>query len=61
MAAAQVRNWLNNTLGITDPDVRQEVTDQGLDSFATMWRFNKNRVKSLIYAIRKPGGMVANP
>lgn len=58
---AQVQNYLNNALGVTEERVRDAITDQGLDSFEAFDLLSDEDIKSVCSNARKPGGSVVNP
>jgi len=66
-AAAEIRNFLSNVIGMVDAagcDVnarRQAVMDEGLSTMQDLSEFNEEDVKTLCSLVRKPGGTIVNP
>lgn len=66
-AAATIRNFLADVIGINDGPVgnihqiRDKVRDEGLDQITDLVEFDDEDVKILCASVRKPGGSIQDP
>jgi hypothetical protein len=60
-ALVALNNYLNNVLGITSPEVRIALNNQGLTDFTDFLQLTENDVGDLCSIARKPGGLIPNP
>jgi hypothetical protein len=58
---AELNNYLNNVLQITQLPVREALNDQGLDAFDALSTLEEEDIKRICDTIRKPGGIIINP
>jgi len=60
MAANRVAvgGYMNNTLGITDGDLRNALMDEGLENWTAFRTLGVDGIEDLCNNVRKPGGMI---
>jgi hypothetical protein len=60
-ALAALNNYLNDPIGITDPQARVALNNQGLQSFFDFYTLTEKDIIEICANIRKPGGTIPNP
>jgi hypothetical protein len=60
-ALAALNNYLNDPLGIADPQTRVALNNQGLQSFDDFLTLTEKDITEIGSNIRKPGGTIPNP
>ena len=58
---AQLNNYLQNVLLITDPDICQALNQQGLQSFDNFLGLTDDDIGEICTNVQKPGGVIDNP
>lgn len=61
MAANTFEDYLEQVIGIPDAETRNEIMASGIYDFDQMRRLPPDEIEKKMQAIRKPGGLIANP
>ena len=56
----EMRNYMQNVLGIADQTLRTTIIEEGMDSWDAYNTLGPDGIKGLCESIRKPGGLLAN-
>jgi hypothetical protein len=60
-ALAALNNYLNDPIGIVDPQTRVALNNQGHQAFEDFLTLTEKDISEICSNIRKPGGTIPNP